>query len=69
MSGCCRSEVFPSEGHRLDLLEMSLAKCNIKSCREREKQGGKALWSSHLPREQQGPVLFLASSVLGHYLP
>lgn len=66
---CCRSEVVPSEGHRVDLLEMSLAKCNSNSCREGESQGKRPQWSLHLHREQQGPVLLLASSVLGHYLP
>lgn len=37
-SGCCRSGVVPSEGHRRDPLEMSLAKCNVNSCREGGKQ-------------------------------
>lgn len=29
---------MPSEGHRRDPLEMSLAKCNVNSCREWGKQ-------------------------------
>lgn len=37
-SGCCRSGVVPSEGHRRDPLEMTLAKCNVNSCREGGKQ-------------------------------